>query len=98
MKTALEILIENYEDVQVTSDGQPAHIRQDILPAMEQYANQFKIAWKHLDKNEFPKEKQTVLCVFKETFMIQEDIYFNKNKEYFTNLYIAWCSLPVYKA
>ena len=54
--------------------------------------------WKHLEKNEFPKEKQKVLCVFKETFMVQEDIYFNENKEYFKNLYIAWCALPIYKA
>lgn len=52
--------------------------------------------WKYPEKNEFPKDKQRVLCVFKETNMVQEDIFFRVNIDYFKKLYIAWCKLPVF--
>lgn len=42
METALEILIKHYKNIQVDSKGNPAHLREDILPAMEEYAIQFK--------------------------------------------------------
>ena len=68
-------------------------LKQDALQAVE-IASQ--INWKYPEKNEFPTEKQRVLGVFKETNLVQEDIFFTENIQYFKNLYIAWCEMPVF--
>lgn len=53
--TPLEILIKYYKNIQVNSEGLPAHMREDILPAMEEYAQQ---EINKLMKNKLTKKEQ----------------------------------------